>query len=119
MILAVIRTNNSVEIYDEKDFGLKFLQQIVGGWIEPVHLPDAGVMYVNEEGLIKNLPVNAIASMIVKLNGGDIPIHGNTIVCGPADEHGDETDLTMVGFELIAKAVSLAMIEADNTRRKN
>lgn len=119
MIVAVIRTSNSVEIYDEAKFGLDFLKGVVGGWIEPVHLPNAGTMYVNEEGILHALPLNRIASVMYALNGGDSPILGDAVMCGPTDEKGDETDLSMPGFELISKSVSLAMIQADQEERKN
>lgn len=44
---------------------LKDLQAAVGGVIEEVSL-DGGQLIVNEEGLLLNLPVNVIASELVR-----------------------------------------------------
>jgi len=46
----------------DKEQSLEALQGIVGGWIEHVQLRDGRSMWVNEEGLMKGLPVNVKAS---------------------------------------------------------
>ena len=48
----------------ETEPGLEECQAAVGGLIEAVYLPDGRLMYVNEEGLLKGLPVNEMASDI-------------------------------------------------------
>jgi hypothetical protein len=62
---------------------------IVGGYIEGVRLelPDGtlAIVYVNEEGKIDNLPVNALATLLARtLNprSGKQEIVGNAIVVG-------------------------------------
>ena len=50
------------------------LQQAVGGIIEVIHLQDS-IMIVNEEGLIKELPYNILASGIAGM-----PIVGNAVL---------------------------------------
>lgn len=50
----------------------------VGGWIEVVHpklLPDPYCMIVNEEGLLRGLPLNLFASLVCESFR-----HGNAIV---------------------------------------
>lgn len=46
----------------DKEQTLETLQGVVGGWIEHVHLNDGRSMWVNEEGTMEGLPVNAKAS---------------------------------------------------------
>jgi hypothetical protein len=48
----------------EKDWKLEDIQEIIGGYIDGLYLGDDFVMYVDEEGLMKNLPVNPIASLV-------------------------------------------------------
>lgn len=59
-----------------KTFSLKELQDIVGGFIEIVHLPNMKLMVVNEEGKLNGLPVNHKASDLYP----DI-IVGDVLVC--------------------------------------
>lgn len=56
-------TQEMVEVKPEngKRFTLGELQKFVDGYIEPVYLNDARIMWVNEEGRLKGLPLNAIA----------------------------------------------------------
>ena len=42
------------------------LQEAVGGYIELVYLPDAKIMVVDEEGLLKSYTVNQEASLIAQ-----------------------------------------------------
>ena len=46
---------------DGKYFSLKELQTFVGGYIEMLELADGRLMFLNEEGKLKRLPVNPIA----------------------------------------------------------
>ncbi|WP_396653769.1 DUF3846 domain-containing protein [Microbacterium sp. ARD31] len=40
-------------------------QKAVGGWIEAIDLPDVGItIYVNEEGLLRQLPFNPRATFL-------------------------------------------------------
>jgi len=55
--------------------GLKQRQELVGGYIEYVHLKDGGSLIVNEEGRLRDLPFNQIASNLA----GKI-ITGNVIL---------------------------------------
>ena len=47
-----------------KGYMLDELQAIVGGLIEIVYLPHSQIMVVNEEGLLKGLPYNVMASVL-------------------------------------------------------
>lgn len=57
---AVVKPANG-----KKKFTLKELQAFVGGFIELTITRDRKVMYVNEKGLLKELPVNDKASKLI------------------------------------------------------
>jgi len=67
-----------------------------GGWIEGLRLADDAFAYVDEEGIMKKLPYNAVATELCTfletgLQQGDF-IKGTMIVVGSPDENGDDTD---------------------------
>jgi len=49
--------------------GLKKKQKAVGGLIQPVHLETGLTAYINEEGLLLNLPVNHLGCVTFKNYG--------------------------------------------------
>ena len=63
-----------------KTFTLKELQKYVGGYIETVPTTDNKIMVLNEEGKLKELPINRIASKRYKYHWDDI-IVGNVVIC--------------------------------------
>lgn len=58
------------------DFELKELQDVVGGLIELVPLTNGKLLIVDEEGLLKSLPVNTKASLLARQT-----IVGTAVVC--------------------------------------
>ena len=65
-----ITTDNKISIIDVNLDDYRALKQEIGGYIETVHtqimydyFKAPVLMLVDEEGLIKNLPVNAVASL--------------------------------------------------------
>jgi len=74
--------------------GLASLQEAVGGFIEAIHLGDA-IMYINEEGLLHDLPHNDVATKIYHQFYPSIlrpTIVGNVIIVGFDPETGEERD---------------------------
>ncbi len=65
-----------------KTFQLEEMQGIVGGYIETIRLLDGRVMVLNEEGKLKGLPVNHMATSVA---GASIFTHdvlvGDVLVC--------------------------------------
>ena len=57
------------------DFKLREVQKMVGGYVEVVYLRDGRIMLVDEEGLLKQLPINRAASLMAGR-----PIVGNALV---------------------------------------
>ena len=74
-----ILTDGSVIDIDLSDRGsrvdLELAQEVVEGYIEPVRINDETLMIVNEEGLLKDLPINISASVIASRK-----IVGNVLV---------------------------------------
>lgn len=68
-----IKANGGVTEVSAKTLQEK--QNHVGGYIEPIYLKEGSVMYVNEEGLLHNLPSNPLASIIAGK-----PIVGDVII---------------------------------------
>ena len=71
------------------DEELHALQTAVGGYIETVTLAEDAVMIVNEEGLLKCLNQNALASLVARqqivgtavIVGLDVNADGETVFC--------------------------------------
>ena len=60
------------------DFSLEELKQAIGGgYIEVVYLPDNRVMVIDEEGKLKQMPLNHAASMLYLRD----TIVGDALVC--------------------------------------
>jgi hypothetical protein len=88
-------TKTTVEV-DKID--LAFLQGCVGGYVEAIRLWDFdAVMYLNEDGLLRNLPSNPLATELAQGNnvlmdeGG---IVGDVVITGLIDDEGYELGLT-------------------------
>lgn len=59
-----------------KTLSLEDAQKMVGGWVEVVSLKDGKMMLVNEEGALKKLPFNPLATLFAGQ-----AILGNAIIC--------------------------------------
>lgn len=81
------------------DGSLESMQAIVDGYIEIVTLGKTLRMIVNEEGLLRNLKVNYLASM---LYGHEI--RGDVFCCS-YDGKEDLVDLSTEDFELVFKKI--------------
>lgn len=73
-------------------------QDAINGYIEAVRLYDYNGMevacaYVDEEGLLKKLPLNPLGSAISFLFGNTPYLAGNMIVVGACDKDGNDTDI--------------------------
>jgi hypothetical protein len=110
--IALITTDNTVSVVD-REVDLTYLQGVVGGYIEGVtlSLETRQVMIVNEEGKIKQLPVNAIATALYQHVMGiyDV-IMGDVAVLGYDDE-GENTDINKWAFDRITEAVEQTKAE--------
>jgi hypothetical protein len=82
----IIRPNGSREQItpaDGKEFSLKEMQEVVGGYIELVTLvPGELFMFVNEDGHALGLPLNLKATHLYHRAGGrpEYPVLGTVLV---------------------------------------
>lgn len=92
----LVQVNGTVTAKDFPDF--KAYQAAVGGWVEAFPLRGAGmVAIVNEEGKLRNLPYNPMATALAVVLGGIASpdyIVGDMVLVGSADRNGDETGLS-------------------------
>lgn len=81
----LVRINGSTQLIVPKQgkiFSLGELQFLVEGNIEMVHLPAMGsFMFVNEEGKLKDLPVNQHATLLCHEAGFLDIICGDVVFC--------------------------------------
>ncbi|NYF28101.1 DUF3846 domain-containing protein [Microbacterium sp. JAI119] len=85
---------------------LEDYQVAVGGWIEAVDLLDFGVtIYVNEEGLLRHLPINSRASFLwwyhVPEARQKAMLVGDAVLIGLPGRDGNNTDLPTAVRELL------------------
>ena len=89
---------------DLSEGSLEKLQSAVGGYIQMVEIGPYS-MYLNEEGKMIGLPVNRLATALWESEygaGTDI-IVGNAVFCGPPDDEGEDTSLSIDQFYEFAK----------------
>ena len=86
----IIRVDGTEEIINPP-FSLKYLQSIVGGYIEIIHVDENTRMIINEEGKFKNLQVNTNATELVVRNlFEDDYIVGDVIVIDVSEMDSDD-----------------------------
>lgn len=75
------------EMKEADGVGLDYYQSIVGGLIQYVSMNDGGYLYCNEEGKLKGLQPNMVATMLCmdRLMRGDY-IAGDVIVFEAGEE---------------------------------
>ena len=97
-----VRVDGTVEVKSIEP-ELETLQAMVGGYIEGVTPPHGRwTAYVDEEGLLKGLPLNRRATVMARqLGAGDVILVGPAVFLGPADDEGYDTDVTA---EVLASA---------------
>lgn len=73
---------------------LATMQGLVDGYIETVPLIGDlyGVMVINEEGKLQNLPFNEQATLLANIFTDDV-IVGTAVIVGPYDDDGEFTDV--------------------------
>jgi len=90
--------------YDE----LESLQKAVGGYIEAISCDNLS-FFLNEEGKLNNLPMNPLATLLVKHRIGQHDyIAGDVVVLGDVDEDGETLGLSFEEMsDLLTKVNSL------------
>lgn len=83
--MKAITIKGTIIRLDEIENDLRALQHAVDGYIETLGLQDGAVMIVDEEGLLKEKPYNALASLVAGTG-----IHGTAIIVGTDGEEFDD-----------------------------
>lgn len=108
----VISTKNEVSIEEFAEPLYKSVGKAVGGNIEVVHphgLPDPYIMVVNEEGLLRQLPLNPTGCVMYGTADHGHPIVGDIVIMkeGFTDEGRDFVDFR----DSEAKKLTMAFID--------
>lgn len=90
-----------------RDFAsLEGYQTAVGGWVEAVDVPDLGVtIYINEEGLVRQLPFNSRASFLWWYHlpeARKAMLVGDAVIVGLRDPDGNDTDVPQRVIDLLS-----------------
>jgi hypothetical protein len=81
----ILKIDGSEELLEPKNgrkFSLEELQGVVGGYIQLIELDDNRMLVVNEEGQLKGLKVNKIASDILRTSRPNFDPFGGNILVG-------------------------------------
>lgn len=94
----------ALEVREFSEFG--DYQQAVGGWIEAINISSLGItVFVNEEGLLKHLPLNSRMTFLwwfhVPQARQRAMLVGNAVIVGAPDEEGNTTDVPETVFSLL------------------
>lgn len=107
----VINTKNKCHVEEYGEPLYRTVGETVGGYIEIVHpkgLPSPYCMIVNEEGLIRELPVNLMGSILYESHIHGSPVVGNVVIMKDGFRNG-ERDIVGLDAEDVAKLVPILM----------
>jgi len=99
-----------LQVLDLEDY-----QSAIGGWIEPVDVPELGVtVYVNDEGLLRRLPFNSRATFLwwhfVPEARQTAMLVGPAVLVGLPTRGGDATDVPASAIELLINEREYAVL---------
>ncbi len=107
--ILVVYENGTIEEKKIAGDELKFLQRIVDGYIETITTRQY-IFIVNEDGIMKGLAPNKIATVLCKADGGEIgsnPIFGNVAIM-TGGKNGEMNGLTEGQLNTLATIVRMA-----------
>lgn len=108
----VITTKYEMRVQEFSEPAYKSIGKVVGGWIEivhPVRLKRPYCMVVNEEGVLRNLPMNVIGSFLYGAYNHGNPILGDIVLLkdGISDDgYRDLSGLTEQDIKYLCDMVS-------------
>lgn len=93
LITVVIVDPDGVARKTKIENSLGSFQSVVGGYIEGV-FGTVATIYVNEEGLLRGLPHNPLATSLANdILGAGVSLHGTALIVGPGDGEGNDTSV--------------------------
>lgn len=100
--MKVIRISKSNEVKEIDISGnLESLQSEVGGYIEFIDLGSGLSMVVNEEGKLKRLPVNVIATKIFSSSFGAYDVIAGDVLLVGVDKDGRTIEVPQGAYDFI------------------
>lgn len=109
----VITTKNAMRVQEFSTPAYQSIGDAVGGWMEIVHpkrLKRPYCMIVNDEGLLRNLPLNAFGSLLYGTDYHGNPIVGDIVLIKEGINSNGEFDL--VGLDEQDIQTLVAMVSA-------
>ena len=97
MRYVILQPDGTYEAGERDSFDLRWMQETVGGYIEPVRVSEEVDSYVNEEGKLQGLEVNPVATSLAREHRAIFAqdyIAGTVLYTGPVDGEGEITGLT-------------------------
>jgi hypothetical protein len=122
MMKAIIANTSGdiTEVEFETDNEYKLLSGTVGGYIEAVRLTPGLTMWVNENGIAEELPLNYLGSLAYYVAfQSKTPILGNVIFTGGCDDEGETLDIDELGHEWFAKLELLFLMMGGNPENES
>lgn len=93
---------------------LQPLQEAVDGFVDVVTLHPSVTMWVNDEGLVRNMPMNIVATSIARGFGlMHQPYFGRAVFTGGASDEGDTLALSEEQSEALLNLARLARLQLD------
>ena len=92
MLMLTCNTDNDIDVIEvEEGRTGNAIRDAVGGLYDCIHIPSLGVdMWINDEGKLEGLPINANGTALwVSQYGMTDIIVGNIVVTGGVDEQGN------------------------------
>lgn len=92
----VITTKNAMRVQEFSAPAYQSISDAVGGWLEIVHpkrLKRPYCMIVNDEGLLRNLPLNVFGSLLYGTDYHGNPIVGDIVLIKEGINSNGECDL--------------------------
>ena len=96
----VITTNNEMRVQEFSEPAHKSIGDAVGGWIEIVHpkrLEYPYCMVVNEEGVLRKLPINSFGSFLYGTDTHGWPIAGDAVLM--KEGYNSDGELDILGLD--------------------
>ena len=112
----VITTKYEMRVQEFSEPAYKSIGEAVGGWIEvvrPVRLGRPYCMVVNEEGLLRNLPMNVLGSFLYGTDKHGSPIAGDIVLLREGINRDGEYDLLGLTEQDIEYLCNMAVTVSD------
>lgn len=93
MNVIIKRPGEPIGHYEDIPNELQALQKIVDGHIEAVYIENGIILIVNEEGKLRNLPINFCTKYDI--------IVGTAIVCGQMGDEFDDCPISLESWQTV------------------